>query len=97
MWEVGVIDVDVEYCGISVVVIVGDLVLFNVYCLIDYLGVDDVICNCLFEVMDDVLFVSVVGELIDVDFFWMFVLLLVDDIFVMEWLKIVVYFFECLF
>jgi geranylgeranyl diphosphate synthase type II len=84
-----------EHRGISAAVIAGDLALFNAYRLIDRSGVGDVVRGRLVEVMDDALFASAAGELIDVDFSWAPDVPLVDDILTMERLKTAVYSFEC--
>ena len=84
-----------EHSGISAAVIAGDLALFNSYRLIDRSGVDDVTRIRLLEVMDDALFASAAGELIDVDFSISAEIPRVDDILTMERLKTAVYSFEC--
>jgi geranylgeranyl diphosphate synthase type II len=84
-----------EHSGISAAVIAGDLALFNAYRLIDRSGVADVTRNRLLEVMDDALFASAAGELIDVDFSTAVEVPRVDDILTMERLKTAVYSFEC--
>jgi geranylgeranyl diphosphate synthase type II len=84
-----------EHRGISAAVIAGDLALFNAYRLIDRSGVGDVVRGRLVEVMDDALFASAAGELIDVDFSFAPDVPLVDDILTMERLKTAVYSFEC--
>jgi geranylgeranyl diphosphate synthase type II len=84
-----------EHRGISAAVIAGDLALFNAYRLIDRSGVGDVVRGRLVEVMDDALFASAAGELIDVDFSFMPDVPRVDDILTMERLKTAVYSFEC--
>jgi geranylgeranyl diphosphate synthase type II len=66
----GASEADAEHRGISAAVIAGDLALFNAYRLIDRSGVDDATRERLLEVMDDALFASAAGELIDVDFSW---------------------------
>ena len=55
-----------EHRGITAAVIAGDLALFNAYRLIDRSGVGDVVRRRLVEVMDEALFASAAGELIDV-------------------------------
>ncbi len=75
--------------------IAGDLALFNSYRLIDRSGVSDVVRARLLEVMDDALFASAAGELIDVDFSIAPDMPRVDDILIMERLKTAVYSFEC--
>jgi geranylgeranyl diphosphate synthase, type II len=84
-----------EHSGISAAVIAGDLALFNSYRLIDRSGVSDQVRGRLLEVMDDALFASAAGELIDVDFSIAAEMPRVDDILTMERLKTAVYSFEC--
>ncbi|MEP6844140.1 MAG: polyprenyl synthetase family protein [Pseudolysinimonas sp.] len=91
----GASEADAEHRGISAAVIAGDLALFNAYRLIDRSGVDDATRERLLEVMDDALFASAAGELIDVDFSWIPEVPRVDDILAMERLKTAVYSFEC--
>jgi geranylgeranyl diphosphate synthase type II len=91
----GAPDAVAEHRGISAAVIAGDLALFNAYRLIDRSGVGDVVRGRLVEVMDDALFASAAGELIDVDFSWLPDVPRVDDILTMERLKTAVYSFEC--
>lgn len=88
-------DTVAEHSGISAAVIAGDLALFNSYRLIDRSGVSDVVRLRLLEVMDDALFASAAGELIDVDFSTAPEVPRVDDILTMERLKTAVYSFEC--
>jgi geranylgeranyl diphosphate synthase type II len=83
-----------EHAGISAAVIAGDLALFNSYRLIDRSGVSDIVRSRLLEVMDDALFASAAGELIDVDFSMAADVPHVDDILTMERLKTAVYSFE---
>ncbi len=84
-----------EHSGISAAVIAGDLALFNSYRLIDRSGVADQTRSRLLEIMDDALFASAAGELIDVDFSMGGDVPRVDDILTMERLKTAVYSFEC--
>lgn len=84
-----------EHSGISAAVIAGDLALFNAYRLIDRSGVSGAVRARLLEVMDDALFASAAGELIDVDFSIAPDMPRVDDILTMERLKTAVYSFEC--
>ena len=91
----GASDAAAEHRGISAAVIAGDLALFNAYRLIDRSGVGGVVRGRLVEVMDDALFASAAGELIDVDFSFMPDVPRVDDILTMERLKTAVYSFEC--
>ncbi|MBX3100429.1 MAG: polyprenyl synthetase family protein [Salinibacterium sp.] len=83
-----------EHSGISAAVIAGDLALFNSYRLIDRSGVADVTRARLLDVMDEALFASAAGELIDVDFQIATEVPRVDDILTMERLKTAVYSFE---
>jgi len=84
-----------EHSGLSAAVIAGDLALFNSYRLIDRSGVGDEIRSRLLDVMDEALFASAAGELIDVDFSLAPSMPGVDDILSMERLKTAVYSFEC--
>lgn len=84
-----------DHSGISAAVIAGDLALFNSYRLIDRSGVSDQTRTRLIEVMDDALFASAAGELIDVDFQIMPEVPRVDEILTMERYKTAVYSFEC--
>jgi len=84
-----------EHAGVSAAVIAGDLALFNSYRLIDKSGVADDVRARLLEVMDEALFASAAGELIDIDFSIDPSMPAVDDILLMERLKTAVYSFEC--
>jgi len=84
-----------EHSGLSAAVIAGDLALFNSYRLIDRSGVAGDVRERLLEVMDEALFASAAGELIDVDFSSSIQMPSVDDILTMERLKTAVYSFEC--
>ena len=84
-----------EHRGMSAAIIAGDLALFNSYRLIDRSGVADGIRSRLLEIMDDALFASAAGELIDVDFSITTVIPKVEDVLAMERLKTAVYSFEC--
>lgn len=83
-----------EHHGVSAAVIAGDLALFNAYRLIDRSGVGGAVRARLLEVMDDALFASAAGELIDIDFTLHPEAPHVDDILSMERLKTAVYSFE---
>ena len=83
-----------EHRGMSVAIIAGDLALFNSYRLIDKSGAADNVRARLLEVMDEALFASAAGELIDVDFSIDPAMPRVDDILTMERLKTAVYSFE---
>lgn len=90
----GIEGADAEHHGVSAAVIAGDLALFNAYRLIDRSGVGDAVRARLLEVMDDALFASAAGELIDIDFTLHPEAPHVDDILAMERLKTAVYSFE---
>jgi geranylgeranyl diphosphate synthase type II len=91
----GATDRVAEHKGISAAVIAGDLALFNAYRFIDKSGVGTEMRERLLEVMDEALFASAAGELIDVDFSLQADVPRVDDILTMERLKTAVYSFEC--
>ncbi|MDF1477643.1 polyprenyl synthetase family protein [Leifsonia sp. H3M29-4] len=93
--EHGASDRVADHAGLSAAVIAGDLALFNSYRLIDRSGVSSLTRARLLEVMDDALFASAAGELIDVDFANLPEVPRVDDILTMERLKTAVYTFEC--
>jgi geranylgeranyl diphosphate synthase type II len=84
-----------EHRGLSAAVIAGDLALFNSYRLIDKSGASDGVRERLLEIMDDALFASAAGELIDVDFSLTTQMPPVDAVLTMERLKTAVYSFEC--
>jgi len=83
-----------DHHGVSAAVIAGDLALFNAYRLIDRSGVTGSVRARLLEVMDESLFASAAGELIDIDFTLRSEVPHVDDILAMERLKTAVYSFE---
>lgn len=91
---VGATDAVAEHRGLSASVIAGDLALFNSYRLIDRSGVADDVRAKLLDLMDEALFASAAGELIDVDFATAGGMPRVDDILTMERLKTAVYSFE---
>ena len=93
--ERGATTKNAEHRGLSAAVIAGDLALFNSYRLIDRSGVSDHVRHRLIEIMDEALFASAAGELIDVDFATAIDMPRVDDILTMERLKTAVYSFEC--
>lgn len=83
-----------EHHGVAAAVIAGDLALFNAYRLIDRSGVAGETRQRLLDVMDEALFASAAGELIDIDFTVLPEAPHVDDILAMERLKTAVYSFE---
>jgi geranylgeranyl diphosphate synthase type II len=84
-----------EHRGISTAVIAGDLALFNSLRLIDRSGASDDVRARLLEIMDEALFASAAGELIDVDFSITTDVPRVHDVITMERYKTAVYSFEC--
>ncbi|GAB3399889.1 polyprenyl synthetase family protein [Schumannella luteola] len=90
----GATGADAEHQGISAAVIAGDLALFNAYRLIDRSGVADDVRSALLDLLDEAMFASAAGELIDVDLAGAPEVPKVDDILWMERLKTAVYSFE---
>ena len=84
-----------EHRGVSAAVIAGDLALFNAYRLIDRSGANDVVRDRLLEVLDEALFASAAGELIDIEYSGDLEPPTVHDILRMARLKTAVYTFEC--
>ncbi len=84
-----------EHRGLSAAVIAGDLALYNCHRLIDRSGVKDPVRFRLLEIMDEAVFASAAGELIDVDFSLTTDVPRVHDVLTMERLKTAVYSFEC--
>jgi geranylgeranyl diphosphate synthase type II len=83
-----------EHRGLSVAVIAGDLALFNAFRLLDRSGVQGELRERLHEILDEAMFASAAGELLDVDFSLHPDPPSVDDIVDMERLKTAVYSFE---
>jgi geranylgeranyl diphosphate synthase type II len=84
-----------EHRGISAAVIAGDLALFNSMRLIERSGANYEVRSRLLEIMDEALFASAAGELIDVDFSTTTEVPRVHDVITMERFKTAVYSFEC--
>jgi geranylgeranyl diphosphate synthase type II len=84
-----------EHRGISAAVIAGDLALFNSLRLVDRSGASDETRARLLEIMDEALFASAAGELIDIDFSTTADVPRVNDVITMERFKTAVYSFEC--
>ncbi|WP_368497959.1 polyprenyl synthetase family protein [Herbiconiux sp. A18JL235] len=83
-----------EHRGMSVAVIAGDLALFNAFRMIDRSGVDGLLRSRLHDILDEAMFVSAAGELLDVDFSLRSDPPAVDEIVEMERLKTAEYSFE---
>jgi len=83
-----------EHRGMSAAVIAGDLALTSSYRLIDRSGVADGIRSRLLEILDDAVFASAAGELLDVELSLRPDVPIVEEILTMERLKTAVYSFE---
>jgi geranylgeranyl diphosphate synthase, type II len=83
-----------EHRGMSAAVIAGDLALTSSYRLIDRSGVADGIRSRLLEILDDAVFASAAGELLDVELSLKADMAQVDEVLTMERLKTAVYSFE---
>jgi geranylgeranyl diphosphate synthase type II len=83
-----------EHRGMSTAIIAGDLALFHSYRLLDRSGLADDLREALLQILDDALFASAAGELIDVDFSIARDVPSVEDVVEMERLKTAVYTFE---
>jgi len=94
-WQAtGISRVEAEHRGLSVAVIAGDLALSFAYRLIDQSGVTGATRDHLLELMDEALFASAAGELLDIDYTGSIRLPSVDNILAMARLKTAVYSFE---
>lgn len=94
-WQAtGVSRVQAEHRGMSVAVIAGDLALSFAYRIIDQSGADHEVRGRLLELMDEALFASAAGELLDIDYTGSISLPSVDNILTMARLKTAVYSFE---
>jgi geranylgeranyl diphosphate synthase type II len=85
---------DAEHHGMSAAVVAGDLALFYSYRMIDLSGVDEATRTPLLELMDEALFASAAGELLDLDYSGAVAIPTVDSILEMARLKTAVYSFE---
>jgi geranylgeranyl diphosphate synthase type II len=83
-----------EHRGMSVAVIAGDLALFNAFRLLDRCGLADDMRERLTAILDESMFASAAGELLDVDFSLRAAVPTVEEILDMERLKTAVYSFE---
>jgi geranylgeranyl diphosphate synthase type II len=83
-----------EHHGMSAAVVAGDLALFYSYRMIDYSGVSEATRAPLLELMDEALFASAAGELLDLDYSETVAIPSVDSILEMARLKTAVYSFE---
>lgn len=83
-----------EHHGLSAAVVAGDLALFYSYRLIDHEQLPGSIRSRLLELMDEALFASAAGELLDLDYSGAVTIPTVDSILEMSRLKTAVYSFE---
>ncbi len=83
-----------EHRGMSTAIIAGDLALFNAYRLIDRSGTEGALRERLLDLLDEALFASAAGELLDVEFSVSREIPAVDQIVEMERLKTAAYTFE---
>jgi geranylgeranyl diphosphate synthase type II len=90
----GVSDGEAEHRGLSAAVVAGDLALFYSYRLVDRSGVSEPTRQRLVELMDEALFASAAGELLDLDYSGAIAIPTVDNILSMARLKTAVYSFE---
>lgn len=90
----GVSQHESEHRGLSAAVVAGDLALFYSYRLIDRSGVDPQRRGRLLALMDEALFASAAGELLDLDYSGAILIPTVDNILSMARLKTAVYSFE---
>src|SRR5690554_1658550 len=83
-----------EHHGMSAAVVAGDLALFYSYRLIDFSGVAEHVRAPLLQLMDEALFASAAGELLDLDYSGTVAIPTVANILEMARLKTAVYSFE---
>lgn len=85
---------DAEHRGMSAAVVAGDLALFYSYRMVDRSGVAGLMRSRLLALMDEALFASAAGELLDLDYSGAVTIPTVDNILDMERFKTAVYSFE---
>ena len=90
----GATGTDAEHRGMSVAVVAGDLALFYSYRMVDRSGVTGLMRSRLLALMDEALFASAAGELLDLDYSGAITIPTVDNILDMERFKTAVYSFE---
>lgn len=83
-----------DHHGLSAAVVAGDLALFYSYRLVDRTGARNGTRDRLLQLMDDALFASAAGELLDVEFTGAITIPTVENILRMARLKTAVYSFE---
>lgn len=83
-----------EHHGLSAAVVAGDLALFYSYRMIDHAGLPEGTRTQLLDLMDEALFASAAGELLDLDYSGAVTIPTVDSILEMARLKTAVYSFE---
>lgn len=85
---------EAEHRGLSAAVVAGDLALFYSYRFIDRSGIDGAMRAHLLDLMDEALFASAAGELLDLDYSGAIAIPTVESILAMGRLKTAVYSFE---
>lgn len=85
---------EAEHRGLSAAVVAGDLALFYSYRFIDRSGIDGAMRAHLLDLMDEALFASAAGELLDLDYSGAIAIPTVANILAMGRLKTAVYSFE---
>jgi geranylgeranyl diphosphate synthase type II len=83
-----------DHHGMSAAVVAGDLALFYSYRMVDHSGVSEGVRVPLLELMDEAMFASAAGELLDLDYSGAVSIPTVDNILEMARLKTAVYSFE---
>ncbi|MCZ2402230.1 polyprenyl synthetase family protein [Paenarthrobacter sp. Z7-10] len=92
--ELGLPQSEAEHRALSVGVVAGDLALFSAYRLIDGAVVSRSTRSRLLGILDDAVFASAAGELLDIEFSFPDEDPLIQDVVAMERLKTAVYSFE---
>ncbi len=90
----GADDETADHHGLSAAVVAGDLALFYSYRMIDHAGLPEEARAQLLQLMDEALFASAAGELLDLDYSGAVTVPTVDSILEMARLKTAVYSFE---
>jgi geranylgeranyl diphosphate synthase type II len=90
----GATGADAEHRGMSAAIVAGDLALFFSYRLVDRSGITGLMRSRLLALMDEALFASAAGELLDLDYSGALTIPSVENILDMERFKTAVYSFE---
>lgn len=92
--SLGASEAEAEHRGMSAAVVAGDLALFYSYRIVDSSGVPEHIRALVLDLMDEALFASAAGELLDLDYSGAVAIPTVESILEMARLKTAVYSFE---